>query len=70
MSRLYYVPKEEFDRILSVDAPDAVRLQLFADACRLNVLYMITRAGSGHVGTSFSAMDIMVTLQQRLYMFS
>nr|WP_280924878.1 MULTISPECIES: transketolase C-terminal domain-containing protein [unclassified Ciceribacter] len=26
--------------------------------CRLNALYMIARAGSGHIGSSFSSMDI------------
>jgi transketolase len=31
----------------------------FADACRINVLYMVARAGSGHLGTSFSSLDIV-----------
>jgi len=63
MSNLYYVSKTEFDRILALPAEDMLRLELFATACRLNCLYMIARAGSGHIGTSMSAMDIMVTLQ-------
>ena len=32
---------------------------MFADLCRINALYMITRAGSGHIGTSFSCLDIV-----------
>ena len=32
---------------------------MFADLCRINVLYMITRAGSGHIGTSFSCLDLV-----------
>lgn len=32
---------------------------LLADVSRLNTLYMIMRAGSGHIGSSFSAMDIV-----------
>ena len=27
--------------------------------CRLNTLYMIARAGSGHVGSSFSSLDVV-----------
>ncbi len=31
----------------------------FADACRINALSSITEAGSGHIGTSFSVMEIL-----------
>src|SRR5262249_28013871 len=34
----------------------------FADACRLNALYMIERAGSGHPGTTFSSLDVVTWL--------
>ena len=36
--------------------------ELFATCCRINALYMIARAGSGHIGTSFSCMDILAYL--------
>ncbi|HHM04487.1 MAG TPA: transketolase [Gammaproteobacteria bacterium] len=39
-------------------APEG-RAALFADLCRLNTLYMIKRAGSGHIGSSFSSLDIV-----------
>ncbi|MDB2637593.1 transketolase [Alphaproteobacteria bacterium] len=32
---------------------------LFAQCCRVNTLYMIARAGSGHLGSCFSSMDII-----------
>jgi transketolase len=32
---------------------------VFANLCRFNALYMITRAGSGHIGTSFSCLDLV-----------
>ena len=32
---------------------------LFATLCRINTLYMIARAGSGHIGSSFSSLDIV-----------
>ncbi len=35
------------------------KTRIFADMCRLNTLYMIARAGSGHVGSSFSSLDVV-----------
>lgn len=32
---------------------------LFANMARFNALYMITRAGSGHIGSSFSSLDLV-----------
>jgi transketolase len=45
---LRYVPAAELDRIRTLDADPYERVAAFADACRLNALYMIERAGSGH----------------------
>src|SRR5256885_8961437 len=38
------------------------RAALVADLCRLNTLYMIMQAGSGHLGSSFSSMDLITWL--------
>jgi len=51
---LCYVPKAELDKITD----QAVML----DALRLNVLYMVQQAGSGHLGGSLSSLTIMVPL--------
>ncbi len=62
-STLYFAPKSEFDRIRALSpATSSERAQLFADVCRLNTLYMIARAGSGHIGSSFSSMDLVCWL--------
>jgi transketolase len=37
-------------------------LALIADMCRANALVAVKRAGSGHLGSSFSAMDVVVHL--------
>jgi transketolase len=59
-STLYYVPKSEFDRVRTLNQVTASeRTRIFADMCRLNTLYMIARAGSGHIGSSFSSLDIV-----------
>lgn len=55
---LYYIPYSEFERIRSANLARETRAAIFADMCRLNALYMIACAGSGHIGSSFSSMDI------------
>ncbi len=59
---LRYAPLSELTRIRELPLPPEERTALFANVCRLNTLYMIARAGSGHVGTSFSAMDVVAWL--------
>ncbi len=56
MSELSLIPQSEFARARETD------LALVADMCRLNALTAVKRAGSGHLGSSFSAMDIVVFL--------
>jgi transketolase len=56
---LYYLPYAEFERIRGLDVPPEHRASMFADMCRLNALYMIACAGSGHIGSSFSSLDIV-----------
>jgi transketolase len=61
-SELYYFPKSEFDRVRRLNAAAADIVALYADMARLNALYMIARAGSGHIGSSFSCMEIVAQL--------
>ena len=56
---LRYIPYSEFQRILALGVSSEQRAAIFSDMCRLNALYMIARAGSGHIGSSFSSLDIM-----------
>jgi transketolase len=56
------IPKSEFDRARGADADPDSRLALLADMCRLNALAAVKRAGSGHLGSSFSALDVVVHL--------
>lgn len=56
---LYYVPRNEFNRILESECSDLDRVALFSALCRINTLYMVARCGSGHIGSSFSSLDIM-----------
>src|SRR5207247_3599108 len=56
---LRYLKREELERIRRIEGDRYERASAFADACRLNVLYMVQRAGSGHLGTTFSSLDIV-----------
>src|SRR4051812_18900854 len=55
---MQFIPKNEFDRVRSHIGDSFKALPLLATMCRLNTLFEVKRAGSGHLGTSFSAMDI------------
>jgi transketolase len=56
---LTYVPLKEIARIRDSRTDPVGRAAAFAAICRLNTLYMIARAGSGHIGSSFSSLDIV-----------
>jgi transketolase len=56
------IPRREFERVGSSEIDRDVRLSLLADMCRANALIAVKRAGSGHLGSSFRAMDIVVHL--------
>src|SRR5688572_2859420 len=56
---LRYVPVGEFERLRAADVPAIDRARAFAALARINTLYMIAGAWSGHIGTSFSSLEIM-----------
>jgi len=56
---LTYVPIKEIARVRGAKADPIRRAAAFAAICRINTLYMIARAGSGHIGSSFSSLDIV-----------
>jgi transketolase len=56
---LRFVPVGEFVRVREAQAPAAARARAFASLARINTLSMIAGAWSGHIGTSFSSLEIM-----------
>lgn len=59
------IPQSEFVRVWRASGNVFDKLEAIADMCRLNTLSAVKRAGSGHLGSSFSAMDIVVWLYYR-----
>src|SRR5688572_28515868 len=62
MTRIEFVPFAELRRVRELTSTNPVALTLMADLCRINTLSAVKLAGSGHLGSSFSAMDIVVWL--------
>lgn len=62
MITLWFIPFSEIERIRKQILDPTLRARILADIFRINTLYMIMRAGSGHLGTCFSSMDIVTWL--------
>src|ERR687897_2496338 len=59
---LSYVSREVFRAVREGVADPIARAEVLADLCRINTLFMIMLAGSGHIGSSFSSTDIITWL--------
>mgnify|MGYP001162296043 CR=1 FL=1 len=58
-NKLSYISKKEITRITSLEIDKINKTELISIISRINTLYMINKAGSGHIGTSFSSMDLL-----------
>lgn len=61
-TKLSFFEKTAFDAVLQSRAAAKQKAELFAQMVRFNTLYMVARAGSGHLGSSFSSLDIVTWL--------
>ena len=59
---LSYAPASQIAAVRRATRDPIERAGLLADLCRLNTLYMIMQAGSGHIGSSFSSTDLITWL--------
>jgi transketolase len=62
MIEIRLIPEKEFKRVRAADIDKHVKLHLLADMCRANAIATVKRAGSGHLGSSFSSLDIVTAL--------
>ena len=58
----YLIPKSEFKRIWELKTNETTRLNIIANMNRINTLTSVKVAGSGHLGSSLSAIDIATWL--------
>jgi transketolase len=54
-----FVDEATLHRLRTADGAEGAVTLAFATACRINALGMIQLAGSGHIGSSFSSLDIV-----------
>jgi transketolase len=59
---LRFLPQHAFDRVRAAAGDGEDKLALLADMCRLNALVAVKRAGSGHLGSTFSSLDVVAHL--------
>jgi transketolase len=62
MVKTQVIPEKEFARVARLQADKHSKLALIADMCRANTLASVKIAGSGHLGSSFSSLDIVTYL--------
>jgi transketolase len=62
MLEIKLILEEEFQRVREADIENYDKLALLADMCRANALATVKRAGSGHLGSSLSSLDIVTFL--------
>ena len=62
MLEIKLIPEKEFQRIRDAEIDRYEQLSLIADMCRANALATVKRAGSGHLGSSFSCLDVVTFL--------
>ena len=62
MTEIKLIPESEFKRIREADIDRYARLALLSDMCSANALATVKRAGSGHLGSSFSSLDVVTYL--------
>src|SRR5262245_41619352 len=56
---LRFVERAGFDRVRAAQGTAVAKAAAFAPLAGINALYMIAGAWSGHIGTSFSSLEIM-----------
>lgn len=61
-NKLHFASLAEIRKVRSSIKDPVALVKILADIVRLNTLYMIMRAGSGHIGSSFSSADIITWL--------
>ncbi len=62
MLQIELISEAEFQRVRNAKIDKYSRLALLSDMCTANTLATVKRAGSGHLGSSFSSLDIVTYL--------
>ena len=61
--KILFIKNSEIKKIFKLKIKNFIKAEIISAICRANTLSIIKRAGSGHLGTSFSAMDLFVWIK-------
>jgi len=59
---LIYIPPKQLETLSHGAIANTKIVELIAECNRINIIYMIALAGSGHIGSSFSSIDLVTWL--------
>lgn len=62
-TKISFIKNSEIKKILNLKINNFLKAEILSAICRANTLSIIKRAGSGHLGTSFSAMDLFIWIK-------
>ena len=62
---LVFIKLDQIDKIRSLNISSLDKIKILANIYRVNTLYMVANAGSGHIGSSFSSLDIMTYILEK-----
>ena len=65
MSQTFFT-KEQFNKVKSFDLPEEKKLRVLTEMIRYNILGVVMEAGSGHLGASLSAAEVMTLLYHQV----
>ena len=64
MADIQIIPQAEFHKVSAAPIVKYAQMAILADMSRFNALNAVKKAGSGHLGSSFSSLDIVTWLYQ------
>ena len=67
ITKLDYFQPSILKKILGLKINFVTKIKILSVINRINVLFMICKAGSGHIGTSFSSMEIYTVLYSHYF---
>jgi transketolase len=65
--KIFFIKNSEIRKVYELKINKYIKAKILAAICRANTLSIIKRAGSGHLGTSFSAMDLFIWIKFFMY---
>lgn len=70
-SKLSFISYNQIKSLLKSNLDICIKNKLLATISRINILYMIAKAGSGHIGSSFSSIDLItyIYLEKNNFIF-